>query len=286
MNTFTEKIFTIAVIICGSMALVLILGGITKAVTEGELRAMTEGLRRTRLMDKLRDHTIICGYGRMGQTLARELRVAGLSFVIIDRDEERIAEAEKDGLLALRGDATDEKTLETAGLGRAAIIATVLPQDALNVFITLTARNLSRTVRIIARGEQISTEKKLRQAGADEVVLPAQIGGLRIAHSITKPTVMSFLSEARDAELRLLGIEIDELRLRGHKNLVGLSVSDVQIRAAGSIFVLAVRRENGDLVRDDLDAVKLEDGDALIVIARPKTLPATLGSEVERTELL
>src|SRR5260221_11758200 len=129
----------------------------------------------------------------MGQMLARDLAVSGFPFVIVDINYERLAMAEAAGYLFVKGSATEEETLLNAGADRAQVLATVLPQDTLNVFITLTARNLNRNLRIIARGEQPSTEKKLLQAGANEVVLPATIGGGRISHIITRPPTMDFL---------------------------------------------------------------------------------------------
>jgi len=182
IDTIAERAWTILVIFGGWSAVVVTLGGIIKAVTEGEVRRATETLRKIRVMEHLHDHIIICGYGRVGQTLAHELHRGERDFVVIDRDEERVAQIAIDGFLAHRGDATEEGVLEYVGIRRACCLATVLPQDALNVFITLTARDLSPALKIIARGEQPSTEKKLLQAGADEVILPATIGGLRIAH--------------------------------------------------------------------------------------------------------
>jgi voltage-gated potassium channel len=284
MNT-VERWWTVAVIFAGWAAVVITLGGIVKAVTEGEFRRAATALRRTRDMEHLHDHVIICGYGRIGATIARELRDALVPLVIIDRDEERLAQITVDGYMALKGDATEESTLETAGISRARVLATVLPQDALNVYITLTARTLSKNVRIIARGEQPTTEKKLRQAGADEVILPAVISGLRIAHAITQPKVDEFLAEARGHDFRSMGVEIDELTLTPGGPLVGQTVHEVQLRAVGELMVLAVRRE-GSVVREKLDELTLREGDRLIVFSRNRELPAVIAQGVERVELV
>ena len=286
VNSFAAHAWTIVVIVSGWSAVVFTLGGVIKSVTEGELRRATATVRRERAMNQLSDHVIICGYGRMGQTLASELEENGVPFVIIDRDEERVAQIEASKFLFLRGDATDEAVLERAGITRARVLATVLPQDALNVFITLTARNLSQSITIIARGEQLSTEKKLMQAGANEVILPANIGALRIAHSIVEPTIAGLMREIGGGlDLGALGIEIDELALHHRSHLVGKTVGELHQLGAGAVMVIAVRRGNA-MLRDDLETIRLERGDALIAISRAQELPPIIQRDVERTELL
>lgn len=286
VDTLAERLWTILVIFSGWSGVVITLGNITRAVTEGELRRATDTIRKTRAMEHLHDHIIICGYGRMGQTLARELHNAGVSFVVIDRDEERIAQIATEGFLAHRGDATDESVLEYTGIRRARALATVLPQDALNVYITLTARNLNRSIRIIARGEQASTEKKLMQAGANEVVVPATIGARRIAHSLVEPEIGAMLHEGEGGpDLRASGIRIEEFTLHNHAHLLGKTVRDVQHLGGGELMVLALRRRH-KIVRDDLDNLVLCEGDTLIVLSRSKDLPAIIDQNVKRTELL
>lgn len=286
VQSFAAHVWTIIVIISGWSAVVFTLGGVIKSVTEGELRRATASVRRERAMNQLQDHVIICGYGRMGQTLAQELHQNGVAFVVIDRDEERVAQVEAGHFLFLRGDATDEGVLEQAGITRARTLATVLPQDALNVFITLTARNLSKNITIIARGEQLSTEKKLMQAGADEVILPANIGALRIAHSIVEPTVAGLMREIGGGiDLGALGIEIDELALHLRSHLVGKTVRELHQLGAGAVMVIGVRRGQ-QMLRDDLENIRLESGDALVAISRAQELPAIIQRDVERTELM
>ena len=206
--------------------------------------------------------------------------------MVIDRDDARISQVEGHSFLFLRGDATDEEVLELAGVRRARTLATVLPQDALNVFITLTARTLSQSLTIISRGEQISTEKKLLQAGANEVILPANIGALRIAHSIVEPTVAGLMREIGGGmDLGALGIEIDELALHNRSHLVGKTVGELHRLGAGAVMVIGVRRGQ-EMLRDDLENICLERGDALIAISRAQELPAIIQRDVERTELM
>ncbi|WP_170065482.1 potassium channel family protein [Abditibacterium utsteinense] len=285
VDTHAERIWTILVIFGGWSAVIITLGGITKAVTAGELRHTTEILRLQRAMKHLHDHVIICGYGRMGQTLARELFEAGVPFVVIDRDEERVAQVRTDGFHAHRGDATDEAALEFVGIARAKTLATVLPADAVNVFITLTARNLSREINIIARGEQPSTEKKLRQAGADDVILPATIGGLRIAHSIIAPEVGELVKSGQNLDWHSLGVEIDELLLHEHAHLIGKSVREIQKMGEGELMILGVRRGQ-EIQREEIEDLVLREGDAFIAISRTRHLLDIIGRDVEQTELI
>lgn len=286
VDSFAERAWTMLVIIGGWGGVLVTLGRLTQFIAEGELMRATSSVRKLRAVEHLRDHVIICGYGRMGQTLARELARAGTSFVIVDSSDERVAQIASDGFLALRGNATEEEVLRQAGIGHARVLATVLPQDAFNVYITLTARELSPSVRIIARGEQPSTEKKLHQAGADEVILPSTIGALRIAHSINEPAIMRLLHEgAAEVDWHALGLEVDELALHNHAHLVGKSVGEIHRMAAGAIMVLGVRR-GASVLRDGVEELVLCEGDALIALARTSELPAALSRDVDRTELL
>ena len=281
-----ERVWTMIVILGGWTGVVATLGGIIKAVTEGELRRATDSRRKLRAVEHLHDHVIICGYGRMGQALARELHAAHFPFVVIDRDEERGAQVAVEGFLLVRGDATDEDVLQLAGIERARTLATVLPQDALNVFITLTARNLSDSIHIIARGEQPSTQKKLIQAGASEVILPSTIGALRIAHSITQPEITALLGTSNSGlDWHGLGLEVDELTLHPGAPLVGKTVGEVGKLGAGEVMILGVRR-GGAVLRERLADIVLREGDALVAISREKGLPAIIERDVDKTELL
>lgn len=285
----SERIFTILLILGGNTAAICVIGELVRTVTEGEIVKALGDMQETRRVEGISHHTIICGYGRIGQILAQELAEHGTPFVIVDLDKERLALAHAKGYPVVEGSATEEETLIRAGIHRADVLATVLPQDTLNVFITLTARNLNQNVRIIARGEHPATEKKLKQAGATEVILPATIGGLRIAHSITRPGLMDFLggnSGLGGADFRHLGIEIHELSLSQHGHLEGWSIAEIQRKAAGEIMILAVRRKSGEILRDKIADLLIEVGDSLIVMGHAGKLPAFIGSEVRDTGLI
>ncbi len=289
ITTVIGKIFTMFVIIGGTSSVVFVIGEVIRFVTEGEIMKAIGQLKKSRQVETIDQHAVICGYGRIGQILAHELAAANYPFVVVDLDDARLALAEESGYLFVKGSATEEETLQRAQVERAVVLATVLPQDTLNVFITLTARNLNRSLRIIARGEQPSTEKKLIQAGADEVVLPASIGGTRIAHSITRPATMNFLGDKRGMvgqDLKQLGVEIDELRLHKHTHLVGKTVLELQNLSEGHLLVIALQRADGSVLRSGFIEEKLQAGDSVVIIGRVHALPPSLVGEVDREELL
>ena len=194
ITSTTLRIFTIGVIVAGTSSVVYMVGGFVQMITEGEINKALGARRMTRSIETLEHHVIICGFGRMGQILARKMLDANIPCVIINNNADRIAMAESSGYLIRIGNATDEAILHAAGIDRAKVLATVLPDDAANVFITLTARELNPKLMILARGELPSTEKKLRLAGANQVVLPAAISALRMSHMITHPATMEFFS--------------------------------------------------------------------------------------------
>lgn len=288
VDTVGERIFVMILIIGGNSAAIYVVGELVRTITEGEIVKALGDMRESRLVEGISRHTIICGYGRIGQILARELATNGFPFVVVDTDTERIAEAHDAGFLVTQGSATEEETLVRAGIYRAAVLATVLPQDTMNVFITLTARNLNANIRIIARGEQPSTERKLMQAGASEVILPSSIGGLRIAHSITRPNLATFIGEGGDVtahDLRHMGVEIHELDLTAASHLIGWTVGEIQRKAVGDLMVLAVKRRDGRFVKTALESLVVEEDDVLMVMGRSDGLPEFLRAEVRATRV-
>ena len=157
------RAITIFIIVAGDASKVYFVGSLVRFITEGEIGKAMDEHRKSRDIETISDHAIICGYGRIGQTLARELTGKNYPFLIVDNKAERVALAQSHGYQALLGDAGEESTLNEAHIERALVLATVLPSDMVNVFITLTARNMRPDLRIIARAEDPATEKKLKQ---------------------------------------------------------------------------------------------------------------------------
>jgi voltage-gated potassium channel len=264
------KVFTIIVIVGGCTTLLYILGAFIQVITEGQILSAIGARRMTKEINKLNGHVIICGFGRIGRMLATDLHEAGRPFVILDNRQEMVNEAGELGYICYAGDATDEKSLKVAGIDRATTLATVLPNDAANVFITLSAIDLNPAIEVIARGEEPSTERKLLQAGAKRVVLPAHIGAERIAHIILYPSAADFVqtdSHTRhlNDELNDLGVHLEEVPVPAGSTFIGATVDDVENRGEGSLLVVALRRGE-ELIRKPALDLLLEAGDRLIVI--------------------
>jgi voltage-gated potassium channel len=258
--------FTILVIVFGVTAAFYIVGGFVQMMAEGEInRAL--GLRRaTREIERLSGHVIVCGFGRMGEILAAELQRRKKPFVAIEKEPERITEAVSLGYLALTGDATQEETLLHAGVKQAKTVVVTLPTDAENVFITLTARNLNPDLQIIARGELLATEKKLIQAGADRVVLPAAAAAVRMAAMITRPSTLELIELV--AGSRVTEMQIDELTIPSESRLVGATVRDSQTRSRHGLLIVGIRHAGGDLVFNPDAGIAFQGGDTVIVMGQ------------------
>ncbi len=261
-----EQLFTILVIVFGVSAALYTMGGFVQMMTEGEIdRAL--GLRHaSREIKRLSDHLVLCGFGRMGEILARELHRQKVPLVIVDNDPERITEAALYKYLALNDNATEEDALLLAGIRRAKTLVTTLPRDADNVFITLTARNLNPKVMIIARGEFPTTEKKLIQAGADRVVLPAATGALRMAAMITRPAAVELIEVV--AGRQIAGVEVDELPIPPGNPLEGVTVGESQVRSRHGLLIVAIRSKGGTLLFNPGADAAMQGGGSVIVMGR------------------
>jgi voltage-gated potassium channel len=273
-----QRFFTMLVIIAGVVSSAFIVGGIVQMVTEGEIHRALDTHRKTKDIESLEDHTIVCGFGRIGLILARKLTEERESFVILDNSPDRISAAEDMGFRVYQGNATDEEALQAAGIERARVLATVLPDDAANVFITLTARGLNPDLMIVARGELPSTEKKLRLAGANHVVSPASISGQRMANLITHPNMVEFLDQS-DERARLnellaqIDVQVDELTIPHNSSLVGKTIGDLEVRGKGTFIVVALRQQDGEITTHPGYATLLSDGDTVIVLGHHGDLP-------------
>ncbi len=273
VDTLYLRTLTMGVMFLGCTGMILMTGALVQLFTATEIRNLLGTNRVKSDIDKLSGHVVICGFGRIGGMLAKELADGDTSFVVMERDERRVDEARKLGFLCVAGDATDEAALVSAGVERARALATVLPDDAANVFITLSARSLNKGLQIIARGEAPSTERKLIHAGADKVILPTHIGAERIAELILYPATARLIrgsKRARDAErtLRELGLEIEVVSAGEHSGVPGLTVAELEHRAAGAFFVAQIDRPGGDpIIRPAKDAL-IQAGDGLVVVGR------------------
>jgi voltage-gated potassium channel len=223
----------------------------------------------SRKMNKLRDHFIICGAGRVGSHLIRSLQSFEGAFLVLETDQNR-AEALMDaGFTVLLRDATLEESLIEAGVKHARGLATCLPDDADNVYVVLTARDLNPDIHIVARAAVEQAESKLIRAGANRVVAPTIIGGHRMAMALTKPAVGDFLDSvtANQLELGFEQLEVDSV-----SRLVGRKLSETIIRSELNIVVVSIRRSNGEIIFNPSGETKIESGDMLIAIGNAESL--------------
>jgi voltage-gated potassium channel Kch len=264
---------TIATIILGCTGMIMVTGYLVQVLTFSQVQRLLGGNRVKSQIDHLKGHVIICGYGRIGVRLARELAQGGAAFVVLERDEDSFVEARDMGYLCWHGDATDEAALRAVGVERAQILATVLPSDAVNVFITLSARGLNPDLRIIARGEEPSTERKLLQAGANQVVLPTHIGAERIAEMVLFPETARFARGSRrmgefQKTLGDLGLELEEVVIAAGTVAAGLTVGELEARAGGPFFVVQIDRGGGEPILHPPADLSIAPGDGLLVVGR------------------
>lgn len=283
------RVTTIAMIVLGCTGMIFLTSGLVQYLTINQLQQFF-GLKRVQSeIDKLTNHAIIVGFGRIGLMLSHELKSGAVSFVIVEQSEQRAAEARALGHLTLLGDATDEAALLAAGIQRARLLATVLPNDAANVFITLSARSLNPKLEIIARGELPSTESKLRQAGADKVVLPTHIGAERIAELILFPETARLLRSSermRDLErtLRDLGLDVEVIVAPEKGALTGLTVGEIEERARGRFFILQLHPHGGEADLSPDRNAKVGPGDGVVIVGRSGgSVRAMFEAPAERT---
>ncbi len=265
-----RQLLTIVVILVGMMAITYTFGVLLKITLQGQLDRALGVRRMSRLIEQLKQHTIVCGFGRMGHNLAAHLARKKLPFVVVDSQPEMVAEASAMGYLAIEGDATDEEILKAAGIEQSKTVVVALHSDANNVFLTLTARNLNAQLNILARGEHPSTEKKLRQAGANHVVMPAAIGAQRIADMISKPHAANLMY--RVADQSTLSVELEELLILESNRLVGQSIRDADLRQKHQMLILAIRCADGQLLLTPEADRQFQPGDTIIVLGQEENI--------------
>ena len=273
INSVDLRAVTITTIVLGCTGIIFLTGALVQFITISQIQLLLGTKRMKTQIDQLSGHVIICGYGRIGQMLAEELRAGGAEFVIVDPDQARLQEAAARDFCTWQGDAADETVLQAVGVTRARALATVVPNDAINVFIALSARNLNKEMEIIARGVQPSTKSKLLQAGANAVVEPTHIGAEHIAQLLLFPRTARFLDGSQrmrmlGAALRGLGLELEVMAVAADSRLAGATIERIEREAAGSIFVIAVNRRDGETITRPDPTTLVEAGDGVVLITR------------------
>jgi voltage-gated potassium channel len=274
INTAALNVITIGLIVLGCTGIIFLTGALVQFFTLNQINK-TLGLKRMNTqIDELQEHVIVCGFGRLGAVLARSLRASSAGFVILEANEARANEARLQGYLCIQGDASSESVLLAAGVKRANALATVLANDAVNVFITLSARALNPNLSIVARGEVSSTESKLLQAGADKVVLPTQIGAERIAELILYEESARFIeglerSHGFQRVLHNFGVELEVVTAAPQSPAARMTVAAIERQAKGAFFIIQINRRDGDVFTAPPATTVVGEGDGVVLIGRP-----------------
>jgi voltage-gated potassium channel len=264
------RLHTMLVIAMGLSSVAFTLGAFVSFLTAGEFQKYLGHQRMMRQIETLRGHTIVAGFGRVGALVCEGLASSQMPFVIIELEPDRIPEMEAGGFLHLIGDATEEAILKEAGIERAAVLVTAMPNDAANVFITLTARELCPKILIIARAELPSTQKKLRQAGANHVIMPAAIGAHRIVSLLTNPTAVEFVELV--TQRSSLAIEMDDVPIRSDSPLAGKTLRDADIGRRTGVIVIAIKRADGHVEFPPSGDHPFAPGDSIVLLGRRANL--------------
>jgi len=268
----TGRIFNSFLIFFGVSVMFFAIGGMTQIIIELELNQYF-GKRRIRTMiENLSNHYIVCGYGRVGRGAAAALRNAGASFVIIDRDEDKVEKAIHDGMLGVLADANSDDTLRDVGIMRATGLIATLATDADNLFLVISARTLNADLKISARVAEMTSEDKFRRAGAEFVFAPYDITGNRMAEALIRPHVYQFIDfTTRPSDIGL-DVALEQVTVPASSELVGQSLRDLQLRRELGVIVLAIRKPDGNMLFNPPAEAELAGGDCLIVLGEQDSL--------------
>jgi voltage-gated potassium channel len=264
------KIFTIFVIFSGIGILFYFLGSIAQAMVDLHVRAIIERRKLGLKMRNTMNHYIVCGFGRLGKIISRELRGTRIPLIVIDNRPDIVQSLEHENIPYIIGDATNEEVLLEAGVERAKGLISVVASDADNVFITMSARVLNPNLFILCRAEEEQTEKKLLRAGANRVVMPYSIGAHKMAHTIIKPAVSDFLELT--VHNRRIGLEMGEVEVSEKSRLNGLTLLDSGIRQDMDVIIIAIRKKEGAMKFNPSSKTRIEGGDTLIALGKSEDL--------------
>jgi len=257
------RIFNSFIIVTGVGLVLLLVGGASRALLEFELQSVFGRRRMEREISRLSDHFIICGAGRVGRSVARELARKPAPFVIVDSDEDKLKRYSVENWLTIAGDSTQAKVLREAGIEKARGLVAATTTDAINIYIILTARNLNSKLKIIARASEEEAEKHLLTAGADSVVSPYNFAGYRIAQTFMRPYVVDFFDTAMN---RHLPLEIEEVQVRTGSRMVGKTLEGARIRQEMGVIVLAIKGEDAHMRFNPPPDAVIRVGDHLIAM--------------------
>ncbi len=260
------RVFTIVLLLAGVFTLFYAASSIIQVIVSGEIRGHLGRQRVERKLAEIKDHIIVCGFGRMGHLVCSEFSALGIPFVLVEREAALLAGFSLPHGIVLQGDATSDEVLRKAGVARARSLVTVAASDADNLYITMSARLLSEKLFIVARAEDEEAEKKLLRAGASRVVSPYVIGGQRVAQAVLRPTVMDFIELATRSDY--LELQIEEIAILPGSSLDGAQVKDSRIRQDLGIIIVAIKKPQGEMLFNPAPEMAMAGGDTLITLGR------------------
>jgi len=269
------RLFNVFLIVIGVTTIFIALGAMTQTIIEFEFGDAIGKRRNKRMIDKLKDHYIICGFGRVGRGAAAELQHAEVPFVVVDIDPERVERAMNAGMLAISADSTHDDTLRQVGVERARGLVAALATDADNLFVLLSAKGINPKIFVAARAAEEGAEDKMRRAGADAVFAPYAITGHRLAQSLLRPHVVQFL----DFTTKDIGmdISIEQVRVAEGSEVVSKTIREMQLRRNVGVIVMAIRRLDGTMLFNPPADTAVAAGDYLIVMGKQDDLLALEG---------
>ena len=269
------RIFNSFLIVFGVTTIFIAIGAMTQTIIEQEFGEVIGKRRTKRMIDKLKDHYIVCGFGRVGRGAAAELQHSGVPFVIVDMNPDRVEMAIAGGMLAVVADSTHDETLRQVGIDRARGLVAALATDADNLFVLLSAKGLNRSIYVAARAAEESAEEKMRRAGADAVFAPYSITGHRLAQAMLRPHVVQFL----DFTTHDIGMDvsIEQVRVSETSEAVAKTIKEMQLSRDLGVIVMAIRTSDGKMLFNPPADTPVRGGDYLIVMGPHQKLRALEG---------
>jgi voltage-gated potassium channel len=272
------QFFTIFLIFLGLITFVYAASALGELLIEGQLLSILGRRKMGKKVKRMKNHVILCGYGRVGKQVAQIFAERKQPFVIIEKSQELLEGIDKSGHVYLAGSAADDDILQQAGIDKAMALVSTLPDDSENVYLALTARQMNPNLVIIARADTPEAEKKLIRAGADKVICPHQIGGIQMAMATLRPNVVDFMQLASLAPgAEELGIE--EIAIHEGASLEGRTIIEAAIKSKYDAIIVGLRKGTGKLIFNPPGEMRMEKGDILIVLGkndRLETLAADL----------
>jgi voltage-gated potassium channel len=264
------RVFTILLIVFGVSVLGYTVGKLAQIMFEGEFQRFLGRKKVEKTIEEIKGHYIVCGYGRIGSLICKEFAAKPIPFVVVESNPVVLEKLEQDGILFLRGNATEDLTLLEAGIMRAKGLVSVVTSDTENVYITLTARGLNPDLFILARAGEAGSDIKLQRAGANKVISPYQIGGSRMAQAILRPNVVDFIEIATGHDH--IDLQMEEIFIPESSPFLGKNLQDAGLRRDTGVMIVGIKKASGRMVFNPDSSSMIEARDTLIVLGQPQSI--------------